>query len=104
MTVSLWHLGHTRVALCSRLCEILCVYAMCVGRRSASLQVGVTGGLGSEEGCVCVCVCVCVCNWDGHVLCAPGAKRDRLSLLAAGEETHMCSLQGIRTVPKTRDT
>ena len=48
--------GHTRVSLCSQFCEILCVYAVCVGR-SVSLQVGTTGSLVSEEGCA-----VCVCN------------------------------------------
>ena len=65
--MSLWHLGHTCVALRSWLCERLCVcvcvcvYAMRVGK-SVLLQVGVTGSLVCEEGCAC--------DWDcPHVSC-----------------------------------
>lgn len=48
-----------------------------------------------------MCVCVCVTR---TVMClVSGAKCDRVSLLDSGEETRMCPLLGIRTVPGTRD-
>lgn len=77
--ISLWHLGRTRVALCSR------------GRESvgAGRSAAVPGSLESEEGCD---VCVYECNWDCRVLCVCGAKHDRVSLLDGGEETHVCPL------------
>lgn len=59
----------------------------CVLGEAWFLQMGVTGSLVSEEGCVCVCVQLSL--WKG----VSGVMCDRVSLEDQhGENTHMCRL------------
>lgn len=68
------------------------MYAICV-ERCASLQVGVTGSLISEKGCVCVRtharVGACMHKGDSPCAVCLWAKCDRMTL---EEEMHTCPL------------